>query len=87
MANSNNVARAAAQKMETGSLMTLEEVAVRLSVSPMTVHRMQLSSIRLGRSLRFDPTDVRKLIANCKEPKSAPSDPSVADQRAAIEIT
>jgi predicted DNA-binding transcriptional regulator AlpA len=62
------IADSAAIKMATGSLMTLGEVAARLAVSPMTVHRMPLSSIRLGRSLRFDPTDVQKLIAHCKEP-------------------
>lgn len=57
----------AALKMATGSLMTLEEVAARLAVSPMTVHRMPLTSIRLGRSLRFDPRDVARLIDNSRE--------------------
>lgn len=47
--------------------MTLAEVAALLDVAPMTVHRLPLKSIRLGRSLRFDPKDVRRLIANCKE--------------------
>lgn len=68
MKDSTNLAHSAAEKMETGSLMTLAEVAARLAVSPMTVHRMPLSSIRLGRSLRFDPADVRRLIETGKEP-------------------
>lgn len=61
------IADSAAVKMTTGSLMTLGEVAARLAVSPMTVHRMPLTSIRLGRSLRFDPRDVEKLIAESRE--------------------
>jgi hypothetical protein len=65
------IADRAAIKMETGSLMTLGEVAARLAVSPMTVHRMPLTSIRLGRSLRFDPRDVALLIAQSKEPPVA----------------
>lgn len=48
-------------------LMTLKEVAARLAVSPMTVHRMPLASIRLGRSLRFDPRDVERFIHDSKE--------------------
>jgi hypothetical protein len=61
------IADSAAAKMTTGSLMTLGEVAARLAVSPMTVHRMPLTSIRLGRSLRFDPRDVAQLIAASRE--------------------
>lgn len=61
------IANSAADKMTTGSLMTLGEVAARLAVSPMTVHRMPLTSIRLGRSLRFDPRDVAQLIAASRE--------------------
>lgn len=61
------IADSAAAKMVTGSLMTLDEVAARLALSPMTVHRMPLTSIRLGRSLRFDPRDVAQLIAASRE--------------------
>ena len=68
MHSTNNPAGSAAQKMATGSLMTIEEVAARLAISPMTVHRMPLKSIRLGRVLRFDPKDVAQLIENSKEP-------------------
>jgi predicted DNA-binding transcriptional regulator AlpA len=49
-------------------LLTLDEVAEALKVAPATVHRLPIPSIRLGRSLRFDPKDVRKLIAQSKEP-------------------
>lgn len=52
----------------TDPLLTLDQVAAALSVAPATVHRLPLSSIRVGRSLRFDPKDVRKLIAQSKEP-------------------
>jgi hypothetical protein len=63
-----NLAQSAAQKMATGALMTLGETAAWFDVSDQTVHRMPLKSIRLGRSLRFDPRDVTKLIEDSKEP-------------------
>jgi hypothetical protein len=62
-----NKAQSAAQKMATGALMTIEEVAARFDVSSQTVHRMPLKSIRLGRTLRFDPRDVSQLIEDSKE--------------------
>jgi hypothetical protein len=62
-----NLAQSAAQKMATGALMTLGETAAWFDVSDQTVHRMPLQSIRLGRSLRFDPRDVSKLIEDSKE--------------------
>lgn len=65
---STNDARAAKAKMATGALMTLQEVAATLDVCPETVHALALPSIRVGRSLRFDPKDVRGLINRCKEP-------------------
>lgn len=68
MEDRTNPADSAAQKMVTGSLMTLDEVAARLGISPMTVHRLPLKSIRIGRLLRFDPKDVDQLIERCKEP-------------------
>jgi hypothetical protein len=65
--NAAQLAASAAIKMANGSLMTIDEVGARLSISPMTVHRMPLPSIRLGRSLRFDPRDVTRLIAGSRE--------------------
>lgn len=65
--NVAQLAASAAIKMANGALMTIEEVGARLSISPMTVHRMPLPSIRLGRSLRFDPNDVAMLIALSRE--------------------
>jgi len=58
----------AAQKLEQGILLTIEEVSALLSVPPTTVHKLPLPSIRLVRNLRFDPRDVIKLIEACKEP-------------------
>jgi predicted DNA-binding transcriptional regulator AlpA len=52
-------------------LLTLAEVANLLDLAPATVHRLPLPSIRLGRSLRFDPIDVEKLIEASKEPIAA----------------
>lgn len=69
---SSKLAAAAAIKMANGSLMTLEEVAARLAIAPATVHRMPLPSIRLGRSLRFDPRDVAALITASREAVSPP---------------
>jgi len=63
----------AAVKMANGALLTLEETAARLAVAPATVHRLPLPSIRLGRSLRFDPRDVAALIAASREAVAAPA--------------
>lgn len=65
------LAASAAIKMANGALMTIEEVGARLSISPMTVHRMPLPSIRLGRSLRFDPIDVASLVVASREASTA----------------
>jgi hypothetical protein len=59
--------------------MTINEVAARLDVSPMTVHRLPLESIRVGRLLRFDPKDVGLLIERSKEASSLQS-ASICDQ-------
>jgi hypothetical protein len=64
-------ARSAKEKLSTGALMTLDEVAATLDISPQTVHGLPLPSIRLGRVLRFDPKDVRRLIARSREPALA----------------
>jgi hypothetical protein len=64
----NKKAAIAAQKLATGALMKLGEVAALLDVAPITVHRLSLPSIRIGHSLRFDPKDVSRLIEQCKEP-------------------
>lgn len=69
--NTAELAASAAIKMANGALMTIEEVGARLSISPMTVHRMPLPSIRLGRSLRFDPIDVAELVAASREASTA----------------
>jgi len=62
------LAQSAKAKMASGALLTLHEVAVWLDVAPQTVHALPLDSIRLGRSLRFDPVDIRRLIEGSKEP-------------------
>lgn len=76
------IADSAAVKMATGSLMTLGEVAARLAVSPMTVHRLPLTSIRLGRSLRFAPHDVAQLIAASREETTVPMPPQTPEPTA-----
>jgi virulence-associated protein VagC len=73
-----NLAQSAAQKMATGALMTLGETAAWFDVSDQTVHRMPLQSIRLGRSLRFDPRDVSKLIEESKEAVICPHQQATA---------
>ena len=67
MKDRTNPPDTAAQKMVSGNLMTIDEVAARLDVSPMTIHRLPLKSIRIGRLLRFDPRDVDQLIELSKE--------------------
>lgn len=61
----------AMHKMATGALMRLAEVGAILDLAPATVHSLPLTSVRIGRSLRFDPLDVRKYIESCKEPALA----------------
>jgi hypothetical protein len=60
--------KSAAEKMKTGGLMTLGEVAALMDVSPVTVHGLPLASMRVGRCLRFDPKDVSKMLEASKEP-------------------
>ena len=60
--------KTAQQKMESGSLMKIAEVAALLDVTASTVHKLPLPSIRVGQSLRFDPMDVLRLIEAGKEP-------------------
>jgi len=67
MDDTKSAAQAAADKMATGSLLTLDEVAARLSCAPATVHRLPLPSIRIGRLLRFDPKDVEAFLAKSRE--------------------
>lgn len=67
----------AAIKIANGALLTLDEVAARLAVAPATVHRLPLPSIRLGRSLRFDPRDVATLVASSREAVTAPAETGI----------
>lgn len=64
-------AQLASQKLESGALLTLDELAAKLDVSHSTVHRLPLPSIRVGRQLRFDPRDVQHFIEQHKEPIAA----------------
>lgn len=59
-------------KIAAGGLMTLAEVAALFDVATSTIHALPLPSIRIGRSLRFDPQDVRLLIELCREPVGEP---------------
>lgn len=67
-ADKRSNAASAANKVSTGALMRITEVAAMLDIAPATVHALALPSIRIGRSLRFDPRDVSQLIANGREP-------------------
>jgi hypothetical protein len=57
-------------KIAVGGLMTLAEVAALFDIAQSTVYALPLPSIRIGRSLRFDPRDVTLLIELCREPAS-----------------
>jgi hypothetical protein len=71
IATSRNAVASAAEKVTVGALLNLNETAAFLGVAPGTVHGLPLPSIRLGKLLRFDPVDVRRLIESCKEPALA----------------
>ncbi|RZI41514.1 DNA-binding protein [Herbaspirillum sp. HC18] len=58
----------ASQKMVDGVMMTIEDVAALFGMPPTTVHKLQIPSLRIGRSLRFSPADVSKFIESCREP-------------------
>lgn len=66
-----NIGASAAEKVAAGTLLNINETAAFLGVAPGTVHALPLPSIRLGKLLRFDPADVRRLIESCKEPTLA----------------
>ena len=63
----NDPVKTANEKLSSGALLSLEEVAALFDVTPVTVLRLPLPSIRLGRQYRFDPKDVIKLINENKE--------------------
>ncbi len=44
-------------------LLTIEQVAELLNVSPKTVRRLRIPCIRLGRLLRFRASDVERFLA------------------------
>jgi hypothetical protein len=69
--NLNDKALSAAQKLSNGALLTLDEVSAMFDLSHSTIHRLPLPSLRIGRSLRYDPQDVRKLIEASREPIAA----------------
>ena len=62
IATNQNPVASAAEKVAVGALLNLNEAAAFLGVAPGTVHGLPLPSIRLGKLLRFDPVDVRRLI-------------------------
>lgn len=64
---SSTLRESATTKMQSGGLLTLDEVATLFDVAPAVVHKLPLPSIRLGRALRFDPVDVSRVIATSKE--------------------
>jgi excisionase family DNA binding protein len=44
-------------------LLTLAEVAAYLQLSQKTVRRLRIPCVRLGRSVRFRPSDVERFLA------------------------
>jgi len=47
----------------THVLLTIDEVARLLSVSTKTVRRLRIPCVRLGRLLRYRPSDVERFLA------------------------
>jgi len=51
-------------------LLTVNELADMLSVNPMTVRRMvkrgQLSAVRIGRAIRFEPTAIDAFLESVR---------------------
>jgi hypothetical protein len=67
MTPTDDPAALAVKKMASGALMRIAEVGAVLDLAPATIHSLPLPSIRLGRSLRYDPADVRFFIESSKE--------------------
>jgi excisionase family DNA binding protein len=72
--------RSQSQSLETpactSGLLTTNEAATRLHVHPRTVQRLvergQLSAVRLGAAVRFDPADLASLTDRLKHNAGAP---------------
>jgi hypothetical protein len=56
----------ASQKLCSGTLLSLEELAALLDIAPATVHKLPLACVRIGRQYRFDPKDVQQFILQNK---------------------
>lgn len=56
--------------MDDRKLLTVEQLAERLAVNPMTVRRMvnrgQLPAVRIGRAIRFKPADVDAFLESVR---------------------
>ena len=56
--------------MDDRKLLTVDQLAEKLAVNPLTVRRMvqrgQLTAVRIGRAVRFDPVDVDAFLASVK---------------------
>ena len=44
-------------------LLTLPELAKRLQLSPKTIRRLRIPCLRIGRALRYRPSDVERFLA------------------------
>ena len=44
-------------------LLTLAELAKRLQLSPKTIRRLRIPCLRIGRALRYRPSDVERFLA------------------------
>jgi excisionase family DNA binding protein len=47
-------------------LLTIDEVATMLRLSTKTVRRLRIPCVRLGRAIRFRPSDVERFLAGRK---------------------
>lgn len=56
--------------MTEAKLLTVKEVCDRLAISDATLYRLinkgEIPTVKIGRSLRFDPADVAAYIERCK---------------------
>lgn len=64
--------------MDERNLLTVEQLAKRLSVNPMTVRRMirrgQIAAVRIGRAIRFRPEDIDAFLESVKIGKGGAPD-------------
>ncbi|MEY2454362.1 MAG: Helix-turn-helix domain [Acidimicrobiaceae bacterium] len=73
------------------NLLTIQQAAERLNLTERGIRRLVINeglpTIRLGRTLRFDPNDLDAFVASCKQQRSTASWPTSDKSRHPTQVT